>query len=101
MFEQRLRDFCQNDPQSHAIITQPQYHGEPAHPYGIERYFLEAGWTPIHNSSGHHIFYNYHRHVIAIDAELRNCYINEGLLLPFDVFPCRPDEELETFLKLY
>lgn len=82
-------------------ITQPQYHGQPADPREIEHYFIAAGWTPIPDNSGHRIFYNYNWQVMAIDAEPRNCYINQDLLLPFDVILCRPDEALEKHLGLY
>ncbi|MES2707064.1 MAG: hypothetical protein V4726_10730 [Verrucomicrobiota bacterium] len=82
-------------------ITQPQYHGEPADPREIEHYFLKAGWTPVPDTTGHRIFYNYSWQVLAIDAEPRNCYINDGCLLPFDVILRRPDEALEKHLRLY
>lgn len=82
-------------------ITQPQYHGVPADPREIERFFLEAGWTSIPDTTGHRIFYNHNWQVLAIDAEPRNCYINGGLLLPFDVILCRPDDTLERQLQLY
>jgi hypothetical protein len=38
---------------------------------------------------------------MAIDAELRNCYVTDGGLQPFDVILCVPDENLERFLKIY
>ncbi len=31
----------------------------------------------------------------------RNCYLKDGDLIPFDVILCRPDEELDVFLRLY
>lgn len=32
---------------------------------------------------------------------MRNGYLTDGDLLPFDVILCQPDEELEAFLRLY
>lgn len=82
-------------------ISQPQYHGVPAEHWDIEHFFIEAGWTRVGVPSEHVMFFNYAYGVLAIDALSRNCYLNEGLLLPFDVILCRPSEELEEFLKLY
>ncbi len=82
-------------------ISQPQYHGEPAAAREIDHYFMASGWTPIFDSSGHSIFFNYAWQLLAIDVESRNCYINGGLLLPFDVLLCRPDEALEQYFRLY
>jgi hypothetical protein len=82
-------------------ISQPQYHGEPASDREIESYFTQAGWTRILDRTGHLLFFNYAFNVLAIDALPRNCYIKDGQLLPFDVILCRPDAELEDFLKLY
>lgn len=82
-------------------IAQPQYHGTPAHASEIEAWFGNAGWARIPDSAGHQVFYNYNWQVLALDVEPRNCYINEGLLLPFDVILCRPDEALSRHLGLY
>ena len=82
-------------------ITQPQYHGEPAEPRDIERYFRAAGWTRLNDPSGHLVFYNYAFQVIAIDAASRNCYLTDGELQPFDVILCRLGPELEVFLRIY
>ena len=85
-------------------ISQPQYHGTPAPDRDIEFFFQAAGWTALRDPStpaGHQLFYNYGFQVLAIDALPRNCFLNEGLLLPFDVILCRPDETLEGFLDLF
>jgi len=84
-------------------ISQPQYHGEPAPPREINRYFEASGWTRITDpgNSGHVLYFNYAFEVLAIDALPRNCYLHEGALLPFDVILCKPDEELERCLRLY
>lgn len=82
-------------------ITQPQYHGQPAEPRDIEQHFLDAGWTRLKDPSGHMVFFNYAFGVMAIDAERRNCYLTDGNLQPFDVILCRPDDEMERFLKIY
>lgn len=84
-------------------ISQPQYHGEPAPPRDIDRYFEASGWTRIQDPgrSGHVLYFNHAFQVLAIDALPRNCYLHEGALLPFDVILCKPDETLETFLRLY
>ncbi len=82
-------------------ITQPQYHGVPAEPREIESYFLDAGWTRLHDPSGHALFFNHAFGVMAIDAERRNCYLNEGGLQPFDVILCVPDEPLERYLGIF
>lgn len=82
-------------------ISQPQYHGDPASDREIEAYFKEAGWTRIHDPTGHLLFFNYAFNVLAIDALPRNCYIKDDQLLPFDVILCRPDDHLARFLKLY
>lgn len=82
-------------------VTQPQYHGAPAHPRDIERFFREAGWTRLTDPSGHLVFYNYAFQVIAIDAVGRNCYLTNGELQPFDVILCHPGPELEKFLRIY
>jgi hypothetical protein len=82
-------------------ISQPQYHGEAATPREIEDFFIAAGWKRILDDSGHLLFYNYAFEVLAIDALPRNCYINNGNLLPFDVILCHPNAELRDFLKLY
>lgn len=37
------------------------------------------------NSAGHGLFFNYAFQILAIDVLPRNCYLNEGNLLPFDV----------------
>ncbi len=36
-----------------------------------------------------------------MDAVPRNCYIRDGLILPFDVILSHPNEELAKFLSLY
>lgn len=82
-------------------ITQPQYHGTPAEPRDIEKFFKEAGWVRLKDPSGHVVFFNYAFGVMAIDVERRNCYITEGQLQPFDVILCRPDGEMERFLGIY
>ncbi len=82
-------------------ITQPQYHGTPAETREIEKYFKREGWSPLYDPSGHAAFYNYAFGIMAIDAELRNCYVTDGGLQPFDVILCVPDENLERFLKIY
>lgn len=84
-------------------INQPQYHGEPASPREIDRYFEASGWKRVMDpgKSGHVLYFNYAFQVLAIDALPRNCYLHEGELLPFDVILCHPDEELERFLRLY
>ena len=82
-------------------ITQPQYHGVPAEPREIDAFFTEAGWTRLADPSGHIVFFNYAFGVMAIDAERRNCYINDGGLQPFDVILCKPDERMERFLRIY
>jgi hypothetical protein len=82
-------------------ITQPQYHGVPAEPRDIERFFLAAGWVRLKDPSGHLAFFNYAFQVLVIDAERRNCYITQGELQPFDVILCRPGPELEEFLCIY
>jgi hypothetical protein len=82
-------------------ITQPQYHGVPAEPREIEAFFHDAGWTRLNDPSGHAVFFNYAFGVLAIDAERRNCYLNEGGLQPFDVILCVPDESLERYLGIY
>jgi hypothetical protein len=82
-------------------ITQPQYHGVPAEPREIEAFFKEAGWKQLDDPSGHSIFFNYAFGVLAIDAERRNCYVNEGGLQPFDVILFKPDEQMERYLGIY
>jgi len=85
-------------------ISQPQYHGCPAPDREIDWYFKAAGWKLVGDPSspaGHQLFYNYAFQVLAVDALPRNCFLNEDLLLPFDVILCRPDDRLEQFLKLY
>lgn len=82
-------------------ISQPQYHGKRASDREIESYFTQAGWTRILDRTGHLLFFNYAFNVLAIDALPRNCYIKDGQLLPFDVILCRPETELEDFLRLY
>jgi hypothetical protein len=67
----------------------------------IERFFEDAGWKRLPDCDGHTLFYNYAFQVLAIDALPRNCYLHENALLPFDVILCQPDEELESFLRLY
>lgn len=81
-------------------ITQPQYHGVPADPRDIEKHFMAAGWERLKDPSGHVIFYNFAFNVIAIDAERRNCYLNRGDLLPFDVILRKPDDALSRFLNI-
>jgi len=82
-------------------IAQPQYHGEPAEPREIDRFFGASGWKQLPVTSGHTLYFNYAFQVLAIDALPRNCYLHDDTLLPFDVILCRPDEVLEKFLKLY
>jgi len=82
-------------------ITQPQYHGTPAEPRQIEQFFRQAGWTHLKDPSGHAVFFNHAFGVLAIDAERRNCFVNEGGLQPFDVILHKPDESLERFLQIY
>lgn len=82
-------------------ITQPQYHGIPAEPREIEAFFHQAGWSRLNDPSGHAVFFNYAFGVMAIDAERRNCYLNDGGLQPFDVILCEPDESLERYLGIY
>ena len=82
-------------------ITQPQYHGHPAPVRDIERYFEASGWKRVLDNSDHLLFYNYAFQVLAIDALPRNCYLHDGMLLPFDVILCHPDEAMEKFLNLY
>lgn len=82
-------------------ITQPQYHGVPAEPREIEHFFTESGWTRLRDPSGHAVFFNYAFGILAIDAETRNCYVNEGGLQPFDVILCEPDEEMDGYLGIY
>lgn len=38
---------------------------------------------------------------MAIDAERRNCYLNDAGLQPFDVILCVPDEALEKYLGIF
>lgn len=45
--------------------------------------------------------FNYAFGILAIDAETRNCYLNEGGLQPFDVILCQPDEEMDGYLGIY
>lgn len=82
------------------VVTQPQYHGEPADEREIVRYFGEAGWEQLKDPSGHLVFYNFAFGMIAVDGAPRNCYINEGGLQPFDVILCRPDVELAEYLGI-
>jgi len=82
-------------------ITQPQYHGTPADPREIEGLFLKAGWSRLADPSGHTVFFNHAFGVLAIDAERRNCFVNDGGLQPFDVILCKPDETMERFLGIY
>ena len=82
-------------------ITRPQYHGEPAEPRDIERFFDEAGWVLLNDPSSHMVFFNFAFSMLAIDAAKRNCYINDAGLQPFDVILCKPDEDLERFLNIY
>ena len=89
-----------NDGAVSFVITQPQYHGEPADEREIEDYFQQAGWERLRDPSGHMVFYNFALGVIAVDAAPRNCYINKGRLQPFDVILCRPDEELAGYLGI-
>lgn len=90
------------DGQISFIISQPQYHGEPASEREIDAHFVGAGWKRIPDPAGQHsLYYNYAFQTLAIDALPRNCYLRDGELLPFDVILCRPDEEVEEFLKLY
>lgn len=90
------------DGQVSFAISQPQYHGEPATEREIEQHFTAAGWKRILDPAGQHtLFYNYAFEPLAIDALPRNCYLHERGLLPFDVILCRPDEEMESYLRLY
>ena len=82
------------------VVTQPQYHGVPAEPRDIDRYFQEAGWERLIEPSGHMVFHNYAFGVIAVDAAPRNCYINAGGLQPFDVILCKPDAQLTTYFGI-
>jgi hypothetical protein len=88
------------DGQVSFVITQPQYHGRPAEPREIERYFREAGWERLLEPDGHWVFYHFAFGVIAVDAAPRNCYINDGGLQPFDVILCEPDDELSRHLGI-
>lgn len=92
---------CWQDDQVSFGITQPQYHGVPATAREIEDYFLRADWERLKDPSGHVVFFNHAFGVMAIDAEPRNCYINEGGLQPFDVLLREPDDRLERFLGIY
>jgi hypothetical protein len=82
-------------------ITQPQYHGVPAEPRDIEKFFKDAGWSRLKDPSGHLVFFNYAFEIMAIDAVKRNCYINKGGLQPFDVILCRPNEKMNAYLGIY
>ncbi|MGB6221513.1 hypothetical protein [Haloferula sp.] len=82
------------------VVTQPQYHGEPAEEREIVRHFGEAGWEQLKDPSGHLVLYNYAFGRIAVDAAPRNCYINEGGLQPFDVILCWPNRELAEYLGI-
>ena len=85
-------------------ISQPQYSGARPDVREIRTYFEDAGWVHICEPSpqnGHQIYFNYPYQVLAMDAMPRNCYIQNGELLPFDVILSRPTEELEEFLGLY
>jgi hypothetical protein len=82
-------------------ITQPQYHGVPAEPREIDAFFQQNGWIRLNNPSGHRAFYNHAFGIMAIDAERRNCYINEGGLQPFDVILHQPDEAMERHLGIF
>ena len=82
-------------------ITQTQYHGTPAEPREIEKYFKRAGWKLLNDPSGHTVFFNYAFEIMAIDAEKRNCYVTEYGLQPFDVILCVPDADMERYLKIY
>lgn len=82
-------------------VTQPQYHGSPATAEEIRRFFIAAGWQDLTQKAGRSLYYNYAFHLIAIDAEPRNCFINEGAILPFDVVLRHPDSKLSSFLGLY
>ncbi|CAN5888804.1 hypothetical protein BH11VER1_BH11VER1_00120 [soil metagenome] len=89
------------DGQVSFAIAQPQYHGKPAAPREIDRFFVASGWKQLPITSGHTLYYNYNFQVLAIDALPRNCYLHDDTLLPFDVILCRPNVALEEFLKLY
>jgi len=82
-------------------ISQPQYHGIPATPREIESCFKEDGWVVCSTETSGTVFYNYAHNTLAVDALPRNCYMNSGHILPFDVILHRPTPELEGFLKLY
>lgn len=82
-------------------ITQPQYHGVPAEPREIESFFHKAGWSRLNDPLGHAVFFNHAFGVMAIDAERRNCYVNEGGLQPFDVILCVPDASMERYLGIF
>jgi hypothetical protein len=70
-------------------------------PGDFESFFLKNGWTRLKDPSGHVIFFNHAFHVLAIDAERRNCYLTDGQLQPFDVILCRPDAAMEEFLGIW
>jgi hypothetical protein len=55
----------------------------------------------LNDPSGHTVFFDYAFGVLAIDAERRNCYLNEGGLQPFDVVLCEPGEALERYLGIF
>jgi hypothetical protein len=82
-------------------ISQPQYHGRPATSREIESNLIRDGWTLCSKEASGTVFYNYAHKVLAVDVLPRNCYMNEGSFLPFDVILQRPGLELEDFLELY
>lgn len=97
----RLRSVVQwADGQVSVVISQPQYHGRPAEPREIEEYFRRAGWERLREPTGHLVFHDWIRGVIAVDAAPRNCYINAGGLQPFDVILCEPDDDLSRHLGI-
>lgn len=91
------------DGQFSFVLTQPQYHGEPASDRIIDDYFRAAGWTRLPDYSGHTIYYHYPFQTLAIDAFPRNCYASpeNDAIYPFDVILCRPGSALCSLLKLY
>ena len=82
-------------------VSQPQYHGSPATPREIESCFTEDGWVMCTKEKSGTAFYNYAHNILAVDALPRNCYMNSGSILPFDVILHSPGPELESFLELY
>ena len=91
----RLEGLLKEGDQLVVVTSQPLYELHRISQHEIDEWFITQGFARIIDAG----YYRLADNIAVFDAHEKNVTRSEGLIIPFDVIPCRPDGGFLEFIE--